>query len=95
MHPDVKSEDLHAILNYKPKFFRWAGCDTFNVTTADGRRHVVVIETNSCPSGQKSMPLVRETDESGGYKKLLETTFLDLLQEPNPQVEDGVLAGLF
>jgi hypothetical protein len=40
--------------------FRWAGADTFCTTTADGKRSVVVIETNSCASGQKHMPTLNE-----------------------------------
>ena len=29
---------------------------------------MTLIETNSCPSGMKSMPLVSELDEQGGYQ---------------------------
>jgi hypothetical protein len=41
---------------------------------------MVVVETNSCPSGQKSMPLYEEHDELGGYRALLERTFMPLLR---------------
>lgn len=37
---------------------------------------MVVVETNSCPSGQKSMPLVNEEMEHAGYKTLLEKSFM-------------------
>ena len=81
-------------LPLRSQHFRWAGCDTFCTTTAEGKRSVVVscsplflnavasrqrctrrdgvccppfsllapqvIETNSCPSGQKHMPLLEE-----------------------------------
>ena len=51
-------------------------------STMEGKAKVVVIETNSCPSGQKSFPLLRETEEDGGYRRLIETTFADLMKEP-------------
>ena len=80
LHPTVDAETLRALLGSKPKLFRWAGCDLFHVTTESGRRHMVVVETNSCPSGQKSMPLYEEHDELGGYRSLIERTFLPLLK---------------
>ena len=92
LHPNVEPDALRKVLLYQPKYFRWAGCDTFNVTNMEGKRQVVVIETNSCPSGQKSMPLVRETDEMGGYRKLIESTFSELLEGCT---EEGVLAVVY
>lgn len=88
----MDSEYLREVLQYRPQHFRWAGCDTFTVTNRDGKRQVVVIETNSCPSGQKSMPLVNDTNEMGGYRTLLESTFRELL-ETAP--EDGILAVVY
>ena len=44
------------------------------------------------------MPLLRDTDEEGGYRRLLETTFKDLVEEVKTDVfsvPDGVLAGTF
>lgn len=95
MHPSVNADDLRKWLQYKPKHFRWAGADCFNVTSSDGRRQVVVIETNSCPSGQKSMPLLRDVDEEGGYRRLMQTTFHDLLHyvdETGAEVDPEVAA---
>ncbi|KAG4304567.1 hypothetical protein PORY_001960 [Pneumocystis oryctolagi] len=57
---------LHECLNYTPAHFRWAGSDLFNVTNAYGQRQMIIVETNSCPSGQKSMPLLSDIDEHGG-----------------------------
>ncbi|KAA0165212.1 hypothetical protein FNF28_03493 [Cafeteria roenbergensis] len=71
MRPHVNKEKLRELLHYRPKHFRWAGCDTFCTTTPRGKRSVVVIETNSCPSGQKHMPLLEESNEYGGYKRLI------------------------
>lgn len=42
---------LAECLAYRPKHFKWAGCDLFNVTDGEGKRQMIIIETNSCPSG--------------------------------------------
>jgi hypothetical protein len=42
------------------------GADLFKVVDEDGNRQLVVIETNSCPSGQKSMPGTAH-ESSRGY----------------------------
>ncbi|MEZ4429940.1 MAG: hypothetical protein R3A51_19860 [Nannocystaceae bacterium] len=60
LNPRVDAGELERLLTTRPRFFGWAGADLFNVTDLDGRRQMVVIETNSCPSGQKSMPLTSE-----------------------------------
>jgi hypothetical protein len=70
LHPAVSEDDLYAYLNYRPSHFHWAGSDLFVVTNANGLRQSIVIETNSCPSGQKSMPLLQDTDDYGGYRKV-------------------------
>jgi len=75
LHPAVSEEFLGEILNYRPKHFHWAGSDLFTVTNAHGTRQSIIIETNSCPSGQKSMPLLQDTDEYGGYRKVCNTCF--------------------
>lgn len=75
LHPKVKSDHLLDLLNYKCRYFLWAGADLLNVTSAGGRRQMVVIENNSCPSGQKSMPLLDDNKEQGGYRRLIEDTF--------------------
>ena len=49
---------LEEIISYRPKFFLHAGADLFHVTNTAGNRKMVVIETNSSPSGQKSLPLL-------------------------------------
>ena len=72
----VDEEKLSELLKYQPKHFLHAGADLFHVTDENGNRKMVVIETNSCPSGQKSMPLYEEHDEQGGYRINLESGFL-------------------
>jgi hypothetical protein len=94
-------------LSYKPRYFRWAGADLFHVTNEAGIRQVVVIETNSCPSGNKSMPIPNDEQEEGGFKTLMETSFvpslsrrglpkggLALLYDKNPTEVFGYAAAL-
>jgi hypothetical protein len=76
LNPRVDKEQLTAWLKYRPKYMQWSGTDLFNVTTEKGVKHMVVLETNSSPSGQKSMPLLNENDELGGYRRLIEQSFL-------------------
>lgn len=95
LHPKVNQEKLEGILDYQPKFFRWAGADLINVTTAEGKRQMVVIENNSCPSGQKSMPLLDDNEPMGGYRLLLERTFIDQLTSRRLQIKNGALAVIY
>ena len=80
LHPQVNKEHLKSLLQYKPSHLRWAGADLFYVTTKSGERKMVLLETNSCPSGQKSMPLLTEHQEKGGYERLVQEVFLPLLR---------------
>ncbi|NVB41672.1 hypothetical protein G6O69_27790 [Pseudenhygromyxa sp. WMMC2535] len=80
LHPRVNAAALSAVLETEPKLFRWAGADLLHVTTEAGRRQMVVVETNSCPSGQKSMPSYEEHDEQLGYRRNLEHTFVPWLR---------------
>ncbi|MCB9742551.1 MAG: hypothetical protein H6740_08130 [Alphaproteobacteria bacterium] len=93
MHPEVKPEAVAELLTSRPKHFRWAGADLFCTTTEDGRRALVVIETNSCPSGQKSMPLLDENLEQAGYRVLMERSFLPALRRRG--LPNGDLAVLY
>lgn len=50
---------------------------------------MIVIETNSCPSGQKSMPLLSETDEyneHGGYRVVIKSAFQHQLAKADPSL---------
>lgn len=77
LHPEVDPEAVRNLLCSIPRYFRWGGCDLFHVTSETGLRQVVVIETNSCPSGQKSMPRLNESIEKAGYDRLLRDSFLE------------------
>ena len=93
LNPRVVPEHLDEILRYQPRFLRWGGADLFHVTNELGIRGMVVIETNSCPSGNKSMPLLSDDQEQGGYRLLVENSFFPLLHHKRglPKGELAVL----
>ena len=93
LNPRVREDALKQILETEPKFFRWAGADLLHVTTEAGRRQMVVVETNSCPSGQKSMPTFEEHDEQFGYRANLERAFVPWLR--GRRLPNGELAVLW
>lgn len=90
LHPMVKKEDIQAVLRYKCKHFRWSGSDLIFVSTGPGNRHAVVIETNSCPSGQKSMPFIDEDDPQKRYSDVINSTVREFVTKK--QVSGGELA---
>ena len=94
LNPQVDRQRLRELLRTDLKYFRWAGADLINVTTAGGKRQMVVIENNSCPSGQKSMPLLDDNQEQGGYRALVERTLAPLLRA-NRQVRGGRVAVVY
>lgn len=94
LHPMVDPDHLHQLLNYQCRYFQWAGADLINVTSAGGKRQMVVIENNSCPSGQKSMPLLDDNKEQGGYRLLMERTFKPMLSKKRTVVK-GDLAVVY
>lgn len=81
LHPEVSPEAITQILAQPTRHFRWGGADLFHITDERGNRQIVVIETNSCPSGQKSTPLLDEHQEQGGYRTLMERAFLPMLRK--------------
>ncbi len=76
LHPGVDRKVLEECLAYQPRYFRWSGADLFHVANLDGLRTMILVETNSCPSGQKSTPLLSEEQEEGGYRLMVERTLL-------------------
>lgn len=90
MHPTVNGDKLREILNYKAKYFVWGGADLLNVTSAGGKRQMVVIENNSCPSGQKSMPLIDDNKEQGSYRLMVERTFKPYLKNLRHKIKGGL-----
>lgn len=94
LHPTVNREKLKEVLDYKCKYFLWGGADLLNVTSAGGKRQMVVIENNSCPSGQKSMPLLDDNEEQGSYKLMIERTFKPYLKNLRNNIK-GALAVVY
>jgi len=93
LNPAADRDAVLAVLKTPTRHLRWAGADLFHVSNDRGARFNVVIETNSSPSGQKSMPLIDDHDEAGGYKVLLERTFLPMLRRRG--LPKGALAVLW
>jgi len=95
LNPTCNKDAIQAILKEKPNHFRWAGSDLFHVTTEQGHRQTIVIETNSCPSGQKSMPLHNEQEDQGGYLALITRTVKPYIDEQSPNLPKGCLAVIY
>ncbi len=93
MNPRVSKSFLHNMLLQPMNHFYWGGSDLFYVTTKAGNRKMIVLETNSCPSGQKSMPPLHDSDEHRGYKTLLEQSFLPLVKKR--RLPEGALAVIY
>jgi len=93
LNPQVDADALRDILTYQSKHFHWGGADLFYVTTEMGNRKMVVLETNSCPSGQKSMPARTDADEHRGYRYLIENSFLPAVKKK--RLPKGALAVIY
>ena len=93
LNPQVKEESLREVLTYQSRYFFWGGADLFYTTTEEGNRRMVVLETNSCPSGQKSMPPRSDSDEHRGYRYLIEESFLPALKKR--RLPEGKLAVIY
>lgn len=88
LNPLIDISALGSYLNYKPKYLKWAGCDCFNVTDKNSKRQMIIIETNSCPSGIKSMPLLDDRNKLGAYKLLIESIYEDSLSSLDKSIGD-------
>ncbi len=96
LNPKTDRNRLLELLAYECKHFLWSGADLIHATTAEGNRRMVVIENNSCPSGQKSMPLLDDHEEEGGYRRLVERTFLPYVTKRGGGTRvDGRLAVIY
>ncbi len=93
LNPQVDPLALSKVLKHQSKHFYWGGSDLFYVTTEKGNRKMVILETNSCPSGQKSMPPRTDSDEYRGYKFMIENSFLPALKKK--RLPKGALAVIY
>jgi len=90
LNPLVNRERLKALINYKPQYFLHSGVDLFHVTNRAGKREMIVIETNSSPSGQKSLPLVDENQEQGGYLRYIKDSFEPFIRSKRLKIKGGL-----
>ncbi len=90
LHPEVDEDAIRGLLSTPTRYFRWGGSDLIHVTTEAGIRQVVIVETNSCPSGQKSMPRLYEAQEESGYLTVLRDSFLYALQRRKSLPKGGL-----
>ena len=90
LHPTVNGDKLKEVLDHRAKYFLWGGADLLNVTSAGGKRQMVIIENNSCPSGQKSMPLIDDNKEQGSYRLMVERTFKPFLKNLRNKIKGGL-----
>lgn len=95
LYPSVDKDVLEKIMSFEPKYFRWSGSDLFYVTKEKGGRQMVIIETNSCPSGQKSMPLLSDREDQNGYRTLMAKTFKPVILRMKDNLPQGGLAVLY
>jgi hypothetical protein len=93
LHPEADPHVVRELLGSCPRFFRWAGGDLLRATNQHGAPRMVLLETNSCPSGQKSTPAFDLSSEQDGYRQLLERCFLPLAGQRG--LPPGDLAVLF
>ena len=99
LHPQANREVLLEILTQEPRYLRWSGSDVFNVSTEEGVKQKLIVETNSCPSGQKSFPSLDDDSDEGGYWRLMQETFLPLVAKTLRKAEkdgaEGIVAVLY
>jgi hypothetical protein len=91
----INKELLYKIFSYHPKYFHWSGVDLLNVNNFDDSNinNMLILETNSCPSGQKSMPNII----SGlGYENLMKV-FMNIVNDLHQKniLPDGSLAVIY
>lgn len=88
-YPNCDKLILSQIFNYRPTYIQWAGNDLFPVIN-NGKHQMFVIETNSSPSGQKSLP---PSEPMSTYKNLIKDTFIPLIN--NSKLPAGYIAVLY
>eukprot|EP00457_Paulinella_chromatophora_P004674 gb/GEZN01004686.1/.p1 GENE.gb/GEZN01004686.1/~~gb/GEZN01004686.1/.p1 ORF type:complete len:555 (-),score=86.69 gb/GEZN01004686.1/:228-1892(-) len=99
LNPQVDRAALMQVLSTTPKWFRWGGGDLFSCTTDQGHRQMIIIETNSSPSGQKNFPAMPQASEGDdGYHTVIREVMVSLIEEKKKEgalVEEGVLAVMY
>lgn len=94
LKPSVLPGVMQKIVKYQPSYYRWAGADLIPGTDREGKRQMILIENNSCPSGQKSMPLLHADLAQGGYRTLIEGSFKPFFLATN-RIREGALVVVY
>uniref|UniRef100_A0A5S6QY74 ATP-grasp domain-containing protein n=1 Tax=Trichuris muris TaxID=70415 RepID=A0A5S6QY74_TRIMR len=92
MHPQADRLELLRVMNTSSKWYRWAGADLIRTVNLENQERMVVIEMNSCPSGNKSVPFVDWGYE--GYRRVMENAFVPILIS-DKTLPSGSLAVLY
>ncbi|CAF3084785.1 unnamed protein product [Rotaria sp. Silwood2] len=98
LHPTTNYNRLYTLMNTRPSLLQLSGTDLLHVTDQNQQKQIILIETNSCPSGQKSMPTDTYVDNDSGYHKFVRLTFLTAVkkaQQSNRLLENGYLAVVY
>ncbi|CAF2055938.1 unnamed protein product [Rotaria magnacalcarata] len=98
LHPEANYKRLCTLMSSKPSVFHWSGSDLLHVTDHSKQKQMILLETNSCPSGQKSMPTDSYADGNSGYHKFVRLTFLTAIkaaEQSNKMIENGHLAVIY
>jgi hypothetical protein len=103
-HPEVNASALLEILRTPCVHFRWSGADLFAVRNKrTGEARMLIIETNSSPSGQSTVPCVR-TDppaihtlpmENNGFIIMMRDVFKPMVDSFQIEKERGRLCVLY
>ena len=91
LYSETDENELLKLLQSSPEFFRWSGGDLFHVNDRWDKEHkekMILIEINSCPSGQKSMP----SRQQNGYHDIMRRMFKPLISSCD---SEGALAVIY
>ncbi|KRY82015.1 Chromosome transmission fidelity protein 18 -like protein [Trichinella pseudospiralis] len=91
-HPEVDHTVLLQIMKTSSKYYRWAGADLIRTVNLHGEERMAVIEMNSCPSGNKSVPFLDWGYQ--GYRRVMQNAFLPFLNHADLP-DGGCLAVLY
>ncbi|CAG8769085.1 12779_t:CDS:2, partial [Racocetra fulgida] len=69
--------------------------DFFNVIDSNGKRQMIVVESDSSPAGQELMPSLDINKRHNGYKFITQTAFKQALKDTDPSIgELAILSDL-
>jgi hypothetical protein len=89
-HPLADPTALKRLISYQPKYSFWIGNDFFPIYH-DSRSELALLESNSCPSGNKSLPVTNTGYNN--YQFLIEKSFLPQLKKR--KLPNGKLAVIY